>query len=234
MKTARSWLASSVAQARSRDELRAAFPDARWLESLDPWYDEAAGDVLLIERSVASTEDIVAPRARFAVVVSGDVSTTGDLILDTGELGDPSLFVVLGTVKARHLVFRRGAVVRVEGSLELSGYCFGDHGTQDGGAWLDVEGDLSALAVLNDRHTDIFVAGALRAPVIAGMVHVGSELLRDDGSAYEDRFVPTVLTKLDDETILDIESASKLALRGESFLRETPPWWRFWERSPLR
>jgi hypothetical protein len=216
------WLTSSLPRARSVDELRADFPNKGWLDRLEPDYDEQVREPLVVEGKVSSANDIVAPRERFTAIVCGDVFTTGDLVLDSGELGDTSIFVVLGNVRARHLIFRNGAVIHVEGNVALTGYCFGDHGTQDGGAWLHVEGSFSAKGVLNDSCTDIFVTKELRAPVVAGMVHVGAELIRDNNDDIPDekRFVSDALvTTGDDGRTLDVAKASKLARQGVTFMR---------------
>lgn len=220
-------------RARSIDELRAEFPHQGWLHRLEPDYDDQDREPFVVDGTVESATDVVAPRERFTVIVCGDLRTKGDLVLDSGELGDTSVFVVLGNVQARNLVFRKGAVVHVEGNVALTGYCFGDHGTQDGGAWLHVEGSLSAQGVLNDSCTDIFVVGELRAPIVAGLVHVGSDLVRDDDEGMpdardEERFVADVLMTTEDGPSLDVAKASELARQGVAFLRSARPWWRFW------
>lgn len=90
--------------------------------------------VTVHEGSVQVTGRLVAPVEPFGFFVLGDLHVEGDLVLDSGRGGAISLVVVSGNVRAKNLLFRRGAVLLVLGAVDVSGGVFGALGSTDMGA----------------------------------------------------------------------------------------------------
>lgn len=169
-----------------------------------------------------------APRAPFGLLVLGDLSIDGDLVYDSGKPGEVSVIVVDGDLRARHLLYRGGAILVVTGNVTLDGTCFGIYGGRDMAADMWVGGTMSARGVILDDSTELEVTGALSAPVLTGHVSAAShdvEASFNDIETRDQHFLDAACSPNIDtgQRDLDFDKAARLALANKPFLRGQSP-----------
>ncbi|RKH57329.1 hypothetical protein [Corallococcus llansteffanensis] len=178
----------------------------------------------LIEGDLHISEDVETGEGPWALIVDGDLVTTGDVILTTGDYATSTLLVT-GHLRARNLEYATSARVAVDRDLTASGVIVGTWGTD--GAMLGVGGTLTARAVLLDSHTPIWanaggprsVPEAFRTLIVGGRgwQEFKPDLDTNDIERHEQTFVPEVLKR----GVLDHAKALAHAQRGGSpFLPE--------------
>ncbi|NMO14196.1 hypothetical protein HPC49_49455 [Pyxidicoccus fallax] len=178
----------------------------------------------LVEGSVITTENLETGDGPWALIIDGDLVTTGDIVFRTGDYATSAL-LVMGHLRARNLEYSGSARVVVDRDLTASGVIVGSWGVD--GAVLGVSGTLTALAVLLDPHTPIWanaggprsVPEAYRTLIVGGRgwQEFTPDIDSDDLERHEQLFVPEVLER----GILDRSKAMERAERGASpFLPE--------------
>lgn len=178
----------------------------------------------LIEGSIHTSEDVETGEGPWALILDGDLVTTGDVILTTGDYATSTL-IVTGHLRARNLEYGGSARAEVDRDLTVSGVIIGTWGTD--GAMLGVGGTLTARAVLLDSHTPIWakaggprsVPEAFRTLIVGGKGwrEFEPDIVSDDIERHEQTFVPEVL----EGRVLDHAKALAHAQRGGSpFLPE--------------
>jgi hypothetical protein len=181
-------------------------------------------NVRLIEGGITTTEDVETGDGPWAIIIDGDLVTTGDIIFRTGDYAT-STVIVTGHLRARNLKYGGSARVAVDRDLTASGIVVGTWGTD--GAELGVEGTLTARVVVLDPHTPIWanagtprsVPEAFRTLVVGGRGwrEFQPDINVDDIDAHPRTFVPEVLKN----GVLDAWKALEHAQRGGSpFLPE--------------
>jgi hypothetical protein len=169
----------------------------------------------LIEGGLDVTHDLAAGDGPWALLIEGDLVTTGDL--DFSAEGGTSKLLVMGSIRARNLSYGGSACVAVDGDITASGVIIGSWGSD--GAVLGTSGTLTARAVLLDSHTPIWAnAGGPRSvPEGFRTLIVGGKGWRefepdvlDDPEHNARLFVPEVL----DRECLDLHKARTHAKQG--------------------
>lgn len=173
----------------------------------------------LIEGSVDVAHDLETGEGPWALILDGDLVTTGDLTFRTGDYATSTL-IVTGNVRARNIQYGGSARVAVDRDLTASGIITGAWGTD--GAVLGVGGTLTARAVLLDPHTPIWanaggprsVPEAFRTLIVGGRgwQEFTPDLDSDDIENHPRTFVPEVLNR----GVLDHQRAREHAVRGGS------------------
>ncbi|RKH42708.1 hypothetical protein [Corallococcus sicarius] len=154
----------------------------------------------LIEGGLDTSEDVETGDGPWALIVEGDLVTTGDVLLSTGDYASSTLLVT-GHLRARSLKYATSARVVVDRDLTASGVIVGTWGTD--GAVLGVGGTLTARAVLLDSHTPLWanaggprsVPEAFRTLIVGGRgwQEFTPDLECDDIERHEQTYVPEVL-----------------------------------------
>ncbi|NMO22805.1 hypothetical protein HPC49_42920 [Pyxidicoccus fallax] len=176
----------------------------------------------LIEGGLDTTEDVETGEGPWALIIDGDLVTTGDLAFSTGDYATSTL-IVTGHLRARNLEYGYSARVAVDRDLTATGIIVGSWGTD--GAVLGVSGTLSARAVLLDAHTPIWanaggpssVPKAFRTLIVGGKgwQEFEPDVNVSDKDAHANTFVPEVLQN----GWLDTHLALEHARRGGSPFR---------------
>lgn len=139
------------------EELSARHAGAPWLR----WFLETRTLVThepeprLLRGDLRLTRDLRSGDGPWAMILEGDLETSGDLDFTTGDYAVSTL-IVLGDVRARNVSFSSSARVSITGNLLASGIITGSGG--DSGACLGTDQLLTARAVLLDEHTSISAA----------------------------------------------------------------------------
>lgn len=173
------------------------FADAEWLWVLDTI--APATPVRFIEGGLA-VDAFATDGGPWIVIVHGDLQATGTIELLTGDY-QCSLFVVLGSVRAKRFCFMQGAACFIAHDLVVDDIVIGRYG--DESAMLEVGGTLTARAVLLDHVTGV-TAGRFDAVACSAR---GWQLPLDidyQGEDHRSWFVPAVL---DGDGRLDLAKA---------------------------
>ncbi|MFP2909467.1 hypothetical protein ACLESD_31375 [Pyxidicoccus sp. 3LFB2] len=171
----------------------------------------------LIEGGLDTSEDVETGEGPWALILDGDLVTTGDITFRTGDYAT-STVIVTGHLRARNIRYGGSARVAVDRDLTASGVIVGSWGTD--GAVLGVSGTLTARAVLLDSHTPIWanaggprsVPEAFRTLIVGG--RGWQEFVPDVEfgalEQHEQTFMPEVLKN----GVLDVQQALEHARRG--------------------
>ncbi|WP_224365402.1 hypothetical protein [Hyalangium versicolor] len=170
----------------------------------------------IIEGGVHATEDIETGDGPWALIIEGELVTSGDLSFKTGDYATSTL-IVTGHVRARNVFYGQSARVAIDRDLVASGVVIGTWGSD--GAVLGASGTLTARAVLLDAHTSISAnaGGSHSVPEGFRTLIVGAngwrefkpDILNEPGH-YAHTFVPEVLRN----GVLDLSLARAHAKRG--------------------
>ncbi|MFP2960062.1 hypothetical protein ACLEPN_20100 [Myxococcus sp. 1LA] len=120
-----------------------------WIQGRARQHNEPAVEIHLATGLVRV--DTLVPVSPWILVVDGDLEVAGDVDLSTQPY-EISLFVVLGSVRAKNLRFSGSACRYATESVELTGGCFGEHG--DEAAELHTA-HLKARVLMLDGHTGV-------------------------------------------------------------------------------
>ncbi|WNG28051.1 polymer-forming cytoskeletal protein [Cystobacter fuscus] len=178
----------------------------------------------IIEGGLDVTHELRTSDGPWALIIDGDLVTTGDLVFMTEGAGTCAL-IVTGNVRARNISYGGSARVAVDGDITASGIITGSWGSD--GAVLGTSGVLTARALLLDPHTPIWanaggprsVPEAFRTLIVGGTgwQEFVPDIDADMPENGEQTFVPEVLKN----GMLDLYLARKHAERGGSpFLPE--------------
>ncbi|NTX07356.1 hypothetical protein [Myxococcus sp. CA040A] len=202
-------------------EVARRFAGADWLTSFletedlnDP---ETNGIVVprIVNASVRCEDTIKSGRGPWAVVIDGDLETSGDLVCRTNDYLSSAL-VVTGDVRARNMRFAASARVEIKGDLIVGGglgIVSGAWG--DGGAVLVARSCEAALVLLDG--TTCVDADRCRRTVVCG-ARGWTEFTPDihDHATFDEVFEPTVF---DADGSVDYDRVMSLANAGHSALK---------------
>lgn len=192
-------------------ELERRYGDQAWWRSLKEAQalNDEEPSVRWVDGPLTLEGDLRTGADPWAIVVDGPLTVSGTLECYT-EDARTSTLIVTGPVRAANLFFGSAAQVSVA-SLDLSGFVIGTWG--DSGAWLSVDGVLTARGVLLDSHTPV-KAGTMSAIVLAGRGWPG--LVPDVIDGENDLFASAVRDR--GSRFLDFNAARKAAKNGIAVL----------------
>ncbi|WP_225888420.1 hypothetical protein [Myxococcus xanthus] len=202
-------------------EVARRFAGASWLASFleteqlnDP---ETNGIVVprIVNAGLRLDDTLKSGPGPWAVIIDGDLETSGDLVCTTDDYLTSTL-IVTGNVRARNVRFAASARVGIEGDLVVGsglGIVSGTWG--DGGAVLWARSCEAALVLLDDNTS--IDADRCRRTLVCGSTSWG-EFTPDihDYATFEEMFEPAAFDERGD---LDSGRVMALANEGRSALR---------------
>ena len=164
----------------------------------------------LLEGPLHLARDLVSGPGPWALVIEGDLISSGAVELSTDDYRVSSL-VVLGDLRAPSLQVSGSARLQVEGAVVVDGVVSARNG--DSGAALSVAGELRARVVLLDEHTCAAAGGGIRAIVVGSPAWPGlAPDVCPDPDHNAEIFVDDVLR----DGALDFDAVRELVRGGAS------------------
>ncbi|MFI2720764.1 hypothetical protein ACH5AI_31255 [Streptomyces collinus] len=195
-------------------EILERLPDREWswaLEEFEFWNEPPT--VRLHPSGCSTREPVETGDGPFFVVVDGDLTTSGPCELWTQEY-TPGVVVVTGDLNASVLSFGNNTRAFVKGDVRVTGACVGQYG--DHNAMLDIDGELSARALLMDPYTSARAGAGVRALIYGGdWDHLRPDIV-NDGVGDDSRFFrPELLRHTETGPRLSLSTALRVAYEGE-------------------
>ncbi|MFP2961547.1 hypothetical protein ACLEPN_28000 [Myxococcus sp. 1LA] len=204
-------------------EIARRFAGASWLASFletEPLNDPETNGIVvprIVNASLRFDDTLKSGPGPWAVIVDGDLETSGDLVCRTDDYLVSTL-IVTGDVRARNVRFASSARVGIEGDLVVGGGLGVVSGTWgDGGAVLWARSCEAGLVLL-DGNTSID-ADRLRRTLVCGSTG-WREFQPDihDHATFKELFEPDAFEEhgnLDPERAMTLANAGRSALRPE-------------------